>query len=160
MTHQPPSAPPQLVPGPLHWSSHHNNDQSTMTKLSSCHSCSTHTNTSPEAVAVVTLRYTHVSTPAHSDGGWTVVQSCQNEVHYQLVPRTSMDKTQQNEPSDVLKTTSLWVLTAQTKIGPCISDADFYHNAQQLSTYYATRRSTTNSLHTPTLCIHATQWCF
>jgi hypothetical protein len=47
-----------------------------------------------------------------------------------------------------------WVLAAQTKTGPCISDADFYHNAQQLSTYYATRRSTTNSLHTPTLAAY------
>jgi hypothetical protein len=71
----------------------------------------------------------------------------QNEVNFQLVPPSSMDKMQQNEPSDVLKTTSSWVLAAQTKSGPRISGADFYHNVQQLSTYYATRRSTSNSLH-------------
>jgi len=70
----------------------------------------------------------------------------QNEVNYQLVPRTSMDKTQQNEPSDVLNTTSSWVLAAQTKTGPCISGADFYHNAQQLSTYYAARRSSCSQI--------------
>ena len=35
MTCDTPAVPTQLAPGPLHWSSHHNNDPSTMTKLSS-----------------------------------------------------------------------------------------------------------------------------